>query len=280
MVVTWRRVWRAAGVATHIAMGLMICALWLAPLEHLASARTRAYRQRVVRGWMRWLLVILGVRLKVSGAPHGEPALMVANHVSWLDIPCILGHADTVFVAKSEVRRWPLIGRLATSAGTIFLTRGGGAEAAIARMTTALNSGLHTVIFPEATSTHGHEVRPFHARLFAAAQTTGAAVQPVAIRYPLADGIHPLVPFVNDDAFVPHLWRLLGESRIDAEILFLVPHPSRGAKRRALAEHSRDQIRAALGLMPQPRTSRARPWARRATMPVVGMSPAPHFTRP
>jgi 1-acyl-sn-glycerol-3-phosphate acyltransferase len=216
-------------------------------LAAIASRHERTERTRWVRWWMRRLLRGLGVQVHEHGLPHGAPTLLVANHVSWLDIPCLLARADGVFVAKAEVADWPLIGRLATGVGTLFLERGCGAAATVAQMSAVLAAGENVAIFPEGTSTDGRAVRAFHARLFQAALTAAAPVQAVAIRYPHPPGgAHPTVPFIGDDSFVPHLWRLLGEELIDVELAFLPPMPATGCGRRMLAERSRKQIILAL----------------------------------
>jgi 1-acyl-sn-glycerol-3-phosphate acyltransferase len=108
----------------------------------------------------------------------------VANHVSWLDIPCLLALIDATFVAKDEVARWPLVGDLAVQVDTIFFPRGEGqAQAAAERMMWHLVRRRSVMFFPEGTTTDGTTVRHFHSRLFQAATRTGTSVQPIAIRY-------------------------------------------------------------------------------------------------
>jgi len=235
-------------VALHLAAGVVLVALWLRPLARLDSRRGRHQRQRLTRWWMRRLLAILRVRLEMTGVPAPEPVLVVANHISWLDIPCLLACLDARFVAKSEVGRWPVIGFLAGGAGTLFLDRGAGAAALAERMRSSLAAGERLVLFPEGTSTDGRTVRPFHARLYQAAIGAGAPVQTVAIRYPRHGGLHPLVPFIEDDDFMSHLWRLLGENGIVAQLHFGPLLASSGASRRALADRSRRELAAALGV--------------------------------
>jgi 1-acyl-sn-glycerol-3-phosphate acyltransferase len=245
---TLRRLWRSLWFVAHLALGALLCALWLAPLARLAPAHAGHARERVVRFWMRTLLAILGVRVRFGGTLPAAPVLLVANHVSWLDIPCLFAVTHGVFVAKSEVARWPLIGALAAAIDTIFLERGHAAAAAAERMTWRLMRGERVLIFPEGTSTDGSDVRVFHARLYQAAVRAGCPVQAVAISYPQAHGPHPRVPFVGDDEFVRHLWRLLGEAGIEAQLQFCPPLPAAVGERRQLAVYTRDQVRAALGL--------------------------------
>ena len=244
----WRRLRRSLWLVALLAFGALLYTFWLAPLARLQPRTAATRRARVVRGWMRSLVRGLGVHVQCAGTLHPAAALLVANHISWLDIPCLFACTDGVFVAKSDVARWPLIGALAAGIGTLFLARGQEAGATAERMTWLLAQGERVVIFPEGTSTDGTGVGVFHARLFQAAIRAGTVVQAVAIHYPHVHGFHPIVPFVGDDDFVRHLWRLLDEETIEAKIRFCVPLPATGQERRVLATRTRGQICAALGL--------------------------------
>jgi lyso-ornithine lipid O-acyltransferase len=246
----WRRLRRSLWLVAHLVLGALLCAVWLAPLTRLRPRHAPRLRARLVRGWMRTLLGILNVRVHSTGAPHPAPTLVVSNHISWLDIPCVFACLDGVFVAKSDVARWPLIGALASGIGTIFMARGRESDTAAAaeRMTWLLAQSERVVIFPEGTSTDGAEVRIFHARLFQAAIRAGTVVQAVAIHYPHARDLPSVVPFVGNDDFVQHLWRLLGEASIEAQLRFCAPLTAAGQTRRALATRTRSQICTVLGI--------------------------------
>lgn len=238
----FRQLARSVRVAGHILTGLLICMLWLAPLAALQRNGSRNHRARIISSWMRKLLAMLSARVVLYGQPAPGPVLLVANHVSWLDIPCVLGSVEAIFVAKDDVARWPVIGWLASAVGTIYLERGFGTTEALARMVAALRDGERVMIFPEGTSTDGATVRMFHARLYQAAIETGAPVQAVAIRYPAPPDRPSKVPFVGDDSFIDHLWRLLKEPVIEAELRFLPPCQSVSQTRRALASLTQQQI--------------------------------------
>ena len=237
---------RGLWVAWHMTRGLFLCAFVIGPATHFSPAQGIRLRTRLVRWWMCRLLYRLGVRVSIHGTPAAAPVLLVANHISWLDIPCLLGHVDTVFVAKQDVARWPLLGRLTACSGTLFIERGAGARRTTDQMMVALQHDQRVMIFPEGTSTHGRDLRPFHARLFEAAVATHSGVQAIAIRYVEGQDAPPRVPFIGDDAFLPHLWRLLGERRIEAHLTFC-PTLSADSPRRALAAFCRQQIRTAIG---------------------------------
>lgn len=204
---------------------LLIYGLWLAAIVRLdPSGRLRP--EPLAQHWSRWLLALLGVRVRVDGAVSREAGLIVANHVSWLDIPLLYAHAPVRFVSKSEVRHWPLAGWLADAAGTFYLRRGQhGVRPLLARLVPWLRGGGLVAVFPEGTTSDGNAVLPFHPRLFGAAVESGTPVQPVALRYhATAHGEH-LAPFVGDDDLVSHLMRLLRNPRLDAHLSFCADQP-------------------------------------------------------
>lgn len=245
-----RRLARATLLLGHLAAGAITTHL-VFPLAAVSGLdRHDRWRATTVRAWMRALLRILNVNLRVHGIPRGGAVLICANHVSWLDIPCLRAVVDAGFIAKEEVRRWPLVGGMAARAGTLFLARGerDATSRVTEHMTWRLAAGAPIIVFPEGTSTDGTGVLRFHARLYQAATRQHGHVQAVAIRYPRAAGINPVVPFVGDDDLASHLWRLLGEDRIEAELHFCAPLSAHGRERRALANATREQILGALGL--------------------------------
>lgn len=224
---TGRRGARLPLLTLHILVGILIAAA-LGP-----GQRRRYVSTRPLAWWSRGLCRILGVRLRPRGTPHAGAALFVANHISWLDIFCIAAVCPTQFLAKREVADWLLFGWLCRRAGTAFIRRGGdnGAGEATEQLVWRLRQGERVLVFPEGTSTTGESVRRFYPRLFQAAILARCPVQAIALSYPHAGGINPMAPFVGDDELLPHLWRLLGEPGLVAELRFgavhIPPHPSR-----------------------------------------------------
>lgn len=196
------------------------------------------------RHWSRTLLRLLNIRVSGSGTRHRGGALIVANHISWLDIPLLYAQTGTRFVSKSEVQAWPVVGWLADAAGTFYLRRGHhGSRPLLGRLVPFLRAGGSAVIFPEGTTTTGEEVRAFHPRLFAAAIESGCPVQPVALRYgPGAHG-ESLAPFVGDDDLVRHVLRLLRNPGLEARVVFCAPLDASGCSREQLADAAREAIR-------------------------------------
>lgn len=244
-----RRLARAVFLLAHIAGGAVTAYLVFPFINLTGIDRHRCHREAIIRAWMRVLLRILNVNLYVRGNIQTGAVLYCANHVSWLDIPCLRAVVDAAFVAKSEVRRWLLVGGLAARAGTLFLKRGShDATSQVAdRMTWLLAANKPVIVFPEGTSTDGSTVLRFHARLYQAAIRINGHAQAIAIRYPRGSGINPAIAFVGEDDLAGHVWRLLGEESIEAELHFCAALATGSRERRALAGAAREQILEVLG---------------------------------
>jgi len=230
-----RSVLRAAGRLLRLA-GYLVVGLWRA--RQLAGM-PEAERLEAVRAWLAGAVSILGVTLEVRGQTHVDAladggSLWLPNHISWLDIPLLGGmRPGTVFLAKSEIRHWPLIGRLASLGGTEFIQRGRGSEAAAAAVADGLAQRRQMVVFAEGTTSEGQTVRRFHARLIGPAIVAGAPVVPVAIRYRDADGQRTHLPaFVGRESLWPSLWRVLSARGLVARIDLLDPIDTRDVTRR------------------------------------------------
>jgi len=202
----------------------------------------------VVCWWYRRLCRIIRLDIQVRGT-RIDSALLIANHVSWLDIPLLGATGPTTFLSKAEVREWPLVGWMADVVGTLYIERGAHQTAGlVSAIADTIRCGRSVVIFPEGTTSDGEDLRRFHPRLFAAAQEPRLGLQPVAIRYGADRAPDPIAPFVGDDSLLAHLWRVLHHPRLHAEVSFLPPIETAGLDRRTLAEGSRAAIAAALGL--------------------------------
>ncbi|HSO08205.1 MAG TPA: lysophospholipid acyltransferase family protein [Pelomicrobium sp.] len=214
---------------------------------------------RTFRRWSLQLLAIAGVRLTVRGDPPGvdpRSGIVVANHVSWLDIFVIAAVSPSRFVSKSEVRDWPLAGYLATRAGTVYLERARRRDAARVNqhMQELLRGGERLAVFPEGTTTDGTLVKPFHGSLLQPAVEAGAPVFPAALRYLDGDGERSqAAPYTGDDTFMTSLRRILAAPGIRAELTFLAPIATAGRTRNDVARDAEAAIASALRL-PAPRS--------------------------
>jgi 1-acyl-sn-glycerol-3-phosphate acyltransferase len=211
-------------------------------------------RAALNRTWSRCLLKICGIRLALRGVPVFDTAvLLVANHVSWIDIFVINAVRPTAFVAKSEIRRWPIVGWLVAGAGTLFIERGQrhAVQAVSAAMQRRFNRGEAVGLFPEGTTTEGFDLLPFHGSLFEPARQARVAIQPLALRFMRNGKRDAFAAFVGEETLVGNLWRVLGARRLAVEVVYLAPlHLSHAdgtpATRLELSRQARDGIRGEL----------------------------------
>lgn len=186
-------------------------------------------RGRRVSLWARKLIAIIGVRVTVHGRPpavRGEGALIVSNHVSWVDIHLLHSLFYTHFVSKAEVRDWPVIGWLADRAGTLFLERSKKSDAhrINEHMADLLRAGACLTLFPEGTTSDGTILKPFYPTLLQPAVIAQARIWPVAIRYRRRDGgINTDAAYCDDITMAESLRRIVRQDAILAEVHFLPP---------------------------------------------------------
>ena len=242
-----RRIWRIISLALHLVVGVFLVAFvfgFYSPLQ----------RDRTTTRWAARLLRILHVRSITSRMPDlPNGALLVANHVSWLDIFVLLSARRVHFVSKHEVRAWPVIGWLAHRVGTLFIERAKKSDTARINqeMHALLLSGAWVAVFPEGTSTNGSKLLPFLPSLFQPAVSQNLPVVPVALDYVSPDDKRaPQVAYSDDISFTQSLWNICGESEIRARLNFLLPVS--GSHRRELAERAHHEIASALGFNPAP----------------------------
>ena len=243
--------WRLLRIAQHLLAGLLRSTL-LFPF--FGPARRTAQMQR----WARQLMGICGVSVETSGGADGTPSvpmlaqvLVVSNHVSWLDIFVIDTLYPCRFVAKAEIRAWPVLGWLATRAGTIFIARGERRELRqlFQGLVQKLGAGERIAFFPEGTTAAQGRLLPFHANLFEAAIDAAAPVQPLALSYVDADGRpHPTVDFIGDMTFAQSMVAILGGPPVRARLVCLAPLATAGQHRRDVALAAHAAVARALGV--------------------------------
>ena len=207
--------------------------------------------------WSRKLLRLLGVTLRVEGSPPRtteRSAMIAANHISWLDIFVVDAAWPTRFVAKSEIRDWPVAGWIAERAGTLFIRRERRRDAA------RMNERVHQVLaegdcvglFPEGTTTLGDRLLKFHSSLFEPALANAAHVHPAAIRYEHADGSPcPDVAYVDELSFMESMARVIAQRGLVARLVFAEPIDCASlAGRREAAATAHERIASLLRLPP------------------------------
>ena len=232
-------------IGIHMVAGVLLC-IFALPSDWNSVGLPRA--RGIVQWWLRTCARIIGVRIHAHGVPTPGAALVVSNHISWMDIVIVGGLQQVSFLSKFEIARWPVIGYLARKAGTLFIDRGAGAEAATQMISKRLSAGASVAFFPEGTTSDGTEVRRFHPRLFAAALESSTPVQPVSIAYPrtgvcrkVAGSVHPKAPYPRDAPFLVNALAILGEPYIDAVVHYADCLPGNG-DRKQLAEKARAQV--------------------------------------
>lgn len=228
-----RRVIRIGLLLLHLVWGVTLAGL-LFPLAGPAR------RDRLIMGWARHLLGILGVQFRLA-TPPALPggALLVCNHVSWLDIYLIFAAQRVHFVSKAEVRAWPVAGWLAHKSGTLFIERGRRADTARinAEMRSLMQGGAWVAVFPEGTTSDGHGLRRFMPSLLQPAVELNCPIVPAALRYRTLAGEHSSVPaYIDEISMWQSLKNIVGEPGIIAELQFGEPILPNGHRRDLAAQ--------------------------------------------
>lgn len=238
---------RLAPLTLHLLHGLLTSTLVYRWVD-------AAQRERLVRQWSRRLLALCGVTCVADDrrAPAAPPrALIVSNHTSWLDILVINAHRPCRFVAKADIRGWPLIGRLCDLNGTIFISpeRRRDVREVHRGLIAGLAAGERVAFFPEGGTSDQGTVLPFHANLFEAAIEAGVPIQPCAVRYTDSQGrLHPATRFTGEITFGQSVASILRSRGLRAELLLLPAIETGGIHRRDLAAAARSAIATALGV--------------------------------
>ncbi len=210
---------------------------------------TQAERNARVQQWSARMLELMGIRLVVQGTPPTKgPVLVICNHLSWLDITAMHAARHVRFVSKSGVRHWPLIGTLSDGAGSLYLERERRRDAVrvVHHMADALRAGDLIAVFPEGTTGDGRALLPFHANLLQAAISSGAPVQPAALRFADAATFETsFAPrYIDDDNLVASVWRTLCAPPLVAIVRYGAPQTAMGRERRAWASALHAEVRA------------------------------------
>jgi 1-acyl-sn-glycerol-3-phosphate acyltransferase len=234
-----RAVWRLTRCVAHGLHGLALV-WWRFPTLEAPQ------RHGLIRWWSRKMLDVMGLELRTDGEFVGGGTLLVANHVSWLDIAAL--HAvvpQARFVSKADIGSWPVLAHLSRAANTLFLERERKRDAlrVVHLVAQALGDGQPVAIFPEGTTSDGRTLLPFHANLLQAAVATGSPVQPVALRFSDAtQRISAAVEFVGDTTLMQSLWRVACAEGLTVSVALLPPRTGAAADRRTLARMLRADI--------------------------------------
>lgn len=241
----WRYFYRLPLLVFHVLIVLPVALIGFMPVVRHWQVGGIPLKTWVHRSWCLNFLRICGIRFRISGAslPRG-PALLVANHITWLDILMIHGATPACFVAKAEIRRWPLIGSMAALVGTIYIQRGNSESRgrATRRIAARLRRGQKVAIFPEGGISPQQGVGRFHGRLMAAAIRTGVPVIPVALKYARAQDLHELVVFAPGQNLLANLLIILGQAPFEGRLMVGESISTVAASRNELARRSQEQV--------------------------------------
>jgi 1-acyl-sn-glycerol-3-phosphate acyltransferase len=209
-----------------------------------------AEREALNRAWSLKMLRLCGMRLVVhnDSARLDAGALVVANHISWIDIYVINAWRPTPFVSKAEIRKWPVVGWLAQQLGTVFIQREKRSDAKriMHELSDRLSAGELMCVFPEGTTSNGLTLLPFHANMFQAAVSAGSPVQPVCLMYEDAQGRQSTAPaYIDDLSLGQSLDALLRGGPLTAHV-YVGEALASGVDRRTLAAQAEQAIGVAL----------------------------------
>ena len=238
---------RILRLGLHLANGVYLAAV---VYPRRSSERQHAMIQR----WSKRLLAILNIKLHCYDQPRALPAkcLLVANHVSWVDIFAISSVFPATFVAKADIRGWPFLGKLCERTGTIFIERGSsrGARRANRQIAEALHRGIRpVVVYPEGTTTLGSELKPFRPALLQSAADTAARIHPLALRYVDSQGERTEhAAWVGDASLLASIVAIVRQPEIALELRFLGAWSGGDQTRREIAARAQKVIAHALGI--------------------------------
>lgn len=211
------------------------------------SGWSAARRQQRVQAWSRQMLSAMGIAWAPEGEPPTQgPLLIVANHISWLDILVMNAAAPAHFVSKADVKHWPMLGLLIAGAGTLFIERESRRDAmrVVHHMAEHLQTGDILAVFPEGTTSDGTALLPFHANLFQAAIAVHAPVLPVALMYrDAATGQRSEAPvYIGDTTLLASVWQTLRSQGLVAQVCYGEAHEANGRDRRAWAAQAQTYV--------------------------------------
>ncbi len=199
---------------------------------------------RYVQYFCRRLCKVFNIEIQVHGEIPREPALWVSNHISWLDVAVLGSGARVFFLAKAEIEKWPLLGKLAKGGGTLFIKRGSGDSVKIReQMTEFLKQDSPVLFFPEATTSDGTRIKKVHGRLLGAAIEARRPVQVCLICYVNQQGeLDTVAPFIGDTTFAKHVQNVLEMPNVIAHLMALSAIDSTGHSVESLTEEVQSKM--------------------------------------
>lgn len=204
-------------------LGAVTRGFYLVFRHQLYKEPNNPYNTRYVQYFCRHLSKVFNIEVEIHGEIPRQPALWVSNHISWLDIAVLGSGARVFFLAKAEIEKWPLLGKLAKGGGTLFIKRGSGDSIKIReQITTFLKQDIPVLFFPEATTSDGSKIKKIYGRILGAAIEAKRPVQICLICYVNQDGqLDMVAPFIGDIRFIDHVKNVLEMPKVTAHLMAL-----------------------------------------------------------
>ena len=245
---------RVPPLIVHMLLFLPLTVLSINPVGKRIAVGETHLADFMIRWWSATLCRIFGMRIQTAGTLRKTPVMLVANHVSWIDIEVLHGVRVFSFVAKAEIAKWPVVGPLARAGGSVFHSRGShqSREDVTLDLARKLREGRSVALFPEGRTSTGAAVLPFHGRMFQAAIDEKIDIQPAALAY-LRDGqlVNHHVAFAAKESFLGNFWRLLVSPPVEVVVTFGEPISTVAAPgRKEIANRARQDVVAALEVAP------------------------------
>ena len=241
------RLYRTVRIFVHTTIGLIVASLVL-PLVNIAHKRS------IIKWWCVGLLRAFHIKVVTFGnlpPANTQGVMFVANHVSWADIHALNSLIALRFVAKSDIKNWPIFGYLVTKANTLFIDRSKRQQAGriVETVLDSLKAGDNCCYFPEGTTSDGTHMLPFKSSVLQAAISANTHIWPVAIKYVNADGsINTEMAYAGDTSMIQSMKIVIAQKNALVELHFLTPMQAAGRDRRELTDAAFQAIKAKLAL--------------------------------
>ena len=225
-------------------MGVISQGFYLVYRHGLYKEPNHPNNTRYVQYFCRQLSKVFNIEVEIHGEIPQEPALWVSNHVSWLDIAVLGSGARVFFLAKAEIEKWPLLGKLAKGGGTLFIKRGSGDSVRIReQITSFLKHDIPVLFFPEATTSDGSKIKKIYGRILGAAIEANRPVQICLICYVNQAGeLDNMAPFIDDIRFIDHVKNVLEMPKVTAHLIALQPIAVQGHTVETLTQEVQAQM--------------------------------------
>lgn len=225
-------------ILLHLFKGFFVFGFALDNEKLIKQGISKQKREKLTQ-WLKKLLKLFNIEVQVYGDKVKAPKMIVCNHVSWIDIVILSSMYPGHFIAKSEIKRWPIMGSMITNIGTLFVKRGVRSEIKTlsTKVEQIVENNSSIIFFPEGKIGDGLQINKIHTGLFQSAINGKMDIQPTLLIYGDSSGYpSTTVPYLNDQTLFESIFNVLGEKKISASLFVLKPIPSKGLSRKQIGE--------------------------------------------